>query len=148
MKKLLLLVALLVNTLIATSQTDTTKLSNYEKYLLAKEQSSNKVDTLYNTDTVYVGKEEKPEYDDLYYTPSKDKKVKKIRKPYVDPVQAFVDTLKKDNPNITVNVYELDPFYYSNRIGRFYYGGFNYWRYSNPWYYNYWYGDFGWGWVA
>lgn len=102
------------------------KKSNYEKYWQAKEDSLNKT-----TATA------KPEYDDLYYQPSKDaKKVKKNKRIDVDQI---VDTLVNDNPDIQVNYYyNDDPFYYSYNIGRFYHGGFNYWMYSSPWYYSNW----------
>ena len=87
------------------------------------------------------------EYDDLYYMPSKDgKQMKHQKRPDVD---AIVDTLVKKNPKIVVNnYYNDDPFFYSNRIGRFYHGGFNYWMYQNPYYfYNDWfYDDFYFGW--
>lgn len=79
----------------------------------------------------------KIEYDDLYYQPSKDApKVKRHKRNNVDQI---VDTLVKENPDIQVNYYNEDPFYYSNLISRFYHGGFNYWMYSNPWDYNNWY---------
>ena len=142
MKKLALIFTLLLFCYISFSQDSKREMSNYEKYRLQQEQNI-------APDTTQINQvADKKEWDDLYYTPKTDaKKVKKVRKPYVDPVQAFVDTLKQDNPNIEVNVYELDPFYYSDRIGRFYYGGFNRWLYSYPWYYNSWmYEDYGWGW--
>lgn len=79
----------------------------------------------------------KIEFDDLYYQPSKDgKRVKRVRRDYVKEV---VDTLVKENPNIQVTyINNYDPFFYSNMIGRFYHGGFNYWMYSSPWYYSNW----------
>jgi hypothetical protein len=101
----------------------------------------------------------KIEYDDLYYLPSKDaKSVKHVKQKSViaedtllfDAYNA-VDTLVKKNPNIQINnYYDNDPFFYSNRIGRFYHGGFNYWMYGNPWYYsNYWmYDPYDWYWES
>ena len=80
------------------------------------------------------------EYDDLYYQPSKDGKHRKRQ-----DVDMIVDTLVKQNPKIIVNnYYSDDPFFYSNRIGRFYHGGFNYWMYQNPYYYynDWFYGDY------
>jgi hypothetical protein len=122
MKRLLLTISLVLMTLILSAQ----KKSNYEKYWQAKEDSLNKT-----TATA------KPEYDDLYYQPSKDaKKIKKQKRTDVDQV---VDTLIKYNPEIKVTYeYNYDPFFYSYNLGRFYHGGFNYWMYSNPWYYSNW----------
>ena len=98
-----------------------------------------------NDSTWYPGqKEPKKEFDDLYYQPSVDgKKIKHVRRDYI---KETVDTLVKENPNIEVNyIYNDDPFYYSNMIGGFYHGGFNYWHY-NPFFYDPWDFDFGWGW--
>jgi len=68
-------------------------------------------------------------YDDLYFTPSKDKKQTKRKANRI--LILIVDTLLQQNPNIIVNnYYNDDPFYYSNMIGRFYHGGFNYWYYK------------------
>lgn len=57
------------------------------------------------------------------------------------------DTLKKDTLKQIViienNYFDEDPFYYTNNIGRFYNRGFNYWMYSNPYFYsNYWMYDY------
>jgi hypothetical protein len=41
------------------------------------------------------------------------------------------DTLVRD----TV-YYNVDPFFYTNLVGRFYHNGFNYWMYDDPWYYD------------
>lgn len=110
------------------------KQSNYEKYWESKNGKVEKLKGL-----------PKPEFDDLYFNPKTDQpRVKHQRR---NNLEQIVDTLVQENPNITVNVYDLDPFYYSNRIGRFYYGGFNRMMYSCPWYYNSWmYEDYGWGW--
>jgi len=96
-------------------------------------------------DTLNHKKQSKKEFDDLYYQPSKDGKIAKHHKR--PDVYAIVDTLVKENPDIQVNThYNDDPFFYSNRIGMFYHGGFNYWHY-NPFFYDPWYDfDFGWGW--
>ena len=131
MKRLLLIMSLVLMTLVLSAQ----KKSNYEKYWQAREDSLNKT-----TATA------KPEYDDLYYQPSKDaQKVKKNKRTDVDQV---VDTLVKDNPDIQVNYYyNDDPFLYSYNIGRFYHGGFNYWMYTDPWYYSNWmYDPYDWYW--
>ena len=93
------------------------------------------------------GQKQPKEFDDLYYQPSKDgKQMKRQRRSDVDVV---VDTLVKHNPDIQVNyINNYDPFFYSYNIGRFYHGGFNYWMYSNPYYYNsYWmYDSYDWYW--
>ena len=136
MKKLILslIVIFLMGSLLSQ------KKSNYEKYVQAKEDSISNIESSVS--------ESKPEYDDLYYQPSKDaKKIKKVKRSYTE---AMIDTLVKENLDIQVNTYYInDPFYYSNRIGRFYYGGFNYWMYSDPFYYsnNYWmYDNYDWYW--
>ena len=105
------------------------KKSNYEKYWQAREDSINK-----STASITTAK---PEYDDLYYQPSKDaKKIKKHKRADVDVI---VDTLVSENPDIQVNYYyNYDPYYYSYNIGRFYHGGFNYWMYGNSFYYSNW----------
>jgi hypothetical protein len=55
--------------------------------------------------------------------------------------------VKSESTPITVNVYDDDPYYYSNRIGMYYHSGFNYWMYNDPyyWYMSPYYG-YGWGW--
>jgi hypothetical protein len=73
-------------------------------------------------------KKSRIEFDDLYYLPSKDGNITQKN-------QKNVDTLLKEKTNITINYYNRDPFFYSNRIGRFYHGGFNYWAYSDPFFY-------------
>jgi hypothetical protein len=109
------------------------------------------------TSTLFA-QNKKIEYDDLYYLPSKDaKSVKHVKQKSVIAEDTLLfdaynvaDTLVKENPNITINYYDNNPFFYSNRIGRFYHGGFNYWMYSNPWYYsNYWMYDlYDWYWES
>ena len=146
MKKLLLSIALALLTFTLSAQK-----SNYEKYWQAREDSITKTQT-----TLSKGATEKqvtsakPEYDDLYYQPSKDvQKVKKHKRVNTeDTLRAVIDTLVKENPDIQVNyVYNDDPFYYSNMIGRYYHGGFNYWMYSDPWYYSNWmYDPYDWYW--
>jgi hypothetical protein len=106
--------------------------SNYEKYWESKNGKMEK-------------RNPNPEFDDLYFNAKTDQpRVKRQKRMNTDQI---IDTLVKENPNITVNYYELDPFYYSNMIGRYHHYGFNYWMYSNPWYYNSWfYNDFYFGW--
>jgi hypothetical protein len=134
MKKLILSLIIIFLTGTLLSQ----KKSNYEKYIQSKE------DSIINNESFAS----KPEYDDLYYQPSKD--TKKIKKHKRSDIETIIDTLVKENPEIEINTYYVDdPFYYSNRIGRFYHGGFNYWMYSNPYYYanNYWmYDSYDWYW--
>jgi uncharacterized membrane protein YgcG len=147
MKRLLLLIVLVFLTLTLSAQ----KKSDYEKYWQAREDSIAKSQTtLSNNATKNQITSVKPEYDDLYYQPSKDaQKVKKHKRVNTeDTLRAIVDTLVKQNPDIQVNYYSDDPFFYSNMIGRFYYGGFNYWMYSDPWFYNnYWmYDAYDWYW--
>jgi hypothetical protein len=101
-----------------------------------------------NDSTWSPGQKQPQEFDDLYYLPSKDGKQTKHQKR--QNIDAIVDTLVKENPDIDVT-YEYnsyDPFFYSHNISRFYHGGFNYWMYDNPWYYNnYWmYDSFDWYW--
>ena len=120
---------------------DTLKKSNYERYWEEKEG-------------IKARPEPKKEWDDLYFNAKTDgqpqMKKKKNKKPYVDPIEIIVDSLRAENPNITINnYYDNDPFYFSHNISRFYHGGFNYWMYSNPWYYsnNYWmYDSYDWYW--
>ena len=153
MKKLSLIFIALLFSYISFAQDTNREMSNYEKYVIQMQddQAKSAIQQIEKAqkdqDTLKMTKKE---WDDLYYTKADakaERKAKRQRKSYVDPVQAFVDTLKQDNPNVEVNVYDLDPFYYSDRIGRFYYGGFNRWQYSYPWYYNSWmYDDYGWNW--
>jgi hypothetical protein len=143
MKKTLLIIALalLTSTLLAQ------KKSNYEIYWQAREDSITKSQMTLSRDTTEkLISSAKSEYDDLYYQPNKDaKKVKHVKK---DNVDILIDTIIKENPNISINYYDIDPFFYSYNIGRFYHGGFNYWMYGNPWYYsNYWMFDtYDWYW--
>jgi hypothetical protein len=145
MKKLLLSIVLVLLTFTLSAQ----KISNYEKYWQAREDSITKSQmTSSNNATENQITSVKPEYDDLYYQPNKDaQKIKKHKRVNTeDTLRAIVDTLVKENPNINVNYYEYDPFLYSYNIGRFYHGGFNYWMYSDPWFYNnYWMMD-NWNW--
>ena len=108
--------------------------SNYEKYWESK-----------NGVVEQQKPEPKPEFDDLYYQPSKDqKKVKYHKKSDVDII---VDTLVSINPNIEVNTYyvDRDPFYYSySRFFRPYFIYNPYYGYSP--YYNYFYDDMYFGW--
>jgi hypothetical protein len=119
MKKSLLTIvfALLAFTLSAQ------KLSNYEKYWQAKEDSITKSQTTSSNNAT-------------------EKQITSANQQYI------LDTLVKENPDIQVNYYEYDPFLYSYNIGRFYHGGFNYWMYNDPWFYsNYWMMDnYCWDW--
>ena len=147
MKKLLLTIvfALLVLTLSAQ------KVSNYEKYWQAKEDSITKSQmTSSNNTTESQITSVKPEYDDVYYQSNKDaKKLKKQKRVNTeDTLRAIVDTLVNDNPDIQVNYYDEDPFLYSYNIGRFYHGGFNYWMYSDPWLYNNYYLNWEYGFIG
>ena len=130
------------------------KLSNYEKYWQAREDSIAKSQTTLSQDTTEKQiSSTKPEYDDLYYQPNKDvKKVKHAKRKVVvkDTLTYVVDSLVNQNSDISVNYFDADPFFYSYNIGRFYHGGFNYWMYGNPWYYNdYWmYDPYDWYWES
>jgi hypothetical protein len=153
MKKFFFTIALLILGLIATAQIDTTKMSNYEKYVLAKEQTA-KSDTIFKTDTVFVNAQ-KPEYDDLYWTPSKDQlkrkakdlrlEKKKIRLQqdllYYDAKQEVYNDL-----SFTAEIYRFHrPYYfpyYSYYWDPFYDPWFLdswYWGWNYPYYHNYWY---------
>lgn len=123
------------------NQQDTIKKSNYERYW--EEKNGMQMDKPMH---MQMKSESKPEFDDLYFQPSKDGKMMR---------HAKRDTIKKDTIRktsiikdpVTINnyYYNDDPFFYSHNIGRFYHGGFNYWHY-NPFFYDPWYDDFGWGW--
>jgi hypothetical protein len=142
MKKILLIICLLLLASILSAQ----KKTNYEKYWQAREDSITKSQTtLSNNATENQITSAKPEYDDLYYQPGKDisivKKHKKVNTE--DTLRAIVDTLVNENPDISINyMYNDDLFFYSNHLGMFYHGGFNYWHY-NPFFYNPWY-DWNW----
>jgi hypothetical protein len=150
MKKLLLIIGVVLLTSTLSAQ----KLTNYQKYWQAREDSiAQSQNALSNNATEnQITSAKSVEYDDLYFQPSKDgKRVKHVRKRNLITEDTLlynaVDTLVKENPDIQVNyIYNDDPFFYSNRIGMFYHGGFNYWHY-NPFFYDPWYDfDFGWGW--
>jgi hypothetical protein len=135
MKKLLLSIVFVLLALTLSAQ----KLSNYEKYWQAKEDSITKSQTTSsNNATENQLTSAKPEYDDIYYQPSKDaQRVKKHKRMSTeDTLRYIVDTLVKQNLDIQTNYYEYDPFLYSYNIGRFYHGGFNYWMYNDPWLYS------------
>lgn len=166
MKKLIFLIALLIIGLVATAQVDTTKLSNYEKYLLAKEKSVIP-DTIVKYDTVYV-EQEKPEYDDLYYQAKKDElkvKSKELRlekkKLRLEQSAAYYDAKQEvyEDLSYTAMIYRFhrpysfsyywywDPFYDPWFLDSWY------WGWSSPYYYgyypyryNYWYGYNNWYW--
>lgn len=123
MKKLLLIIALTLLGCVLMAQ----KKTNYEKYR-EREDSIANAQLVPNKDTT--------ELDDLYYQPIKDGKKDK-RNHKQDTVENQVVVIN--------NYYDEDPFYYSNNIGRFNHGGFNYWMYDNPYYYSSWGFGFGWG---
>jgi len=127
MKKILFLSVLLMVSLMMTSQTDTTKLSNYEKYLIAKENG------VLEKPAVKPIVED-PEFDDLYFQPYKERQKMKDKN-RKDTIEKKVVIVKN------YHYYHTDPYFYSNCIGRFHHRGFNYWYYSNPYFYS----DFGWG---
>lgn len=163
----LLLIAMLILGLTATAQKpDTTKMPNYEKYLLVKEQAA-KPDTIVKYDTVYV-EAQKPEYDDLYYTPSKDqlklkKKDLRLRKKEIrmeqDSLYYDAKTEVYNDLSFTAQIYRFhrpyygfeyynyywDPFYNPWFLDSWYYGGYPYYEYGfgYPYYHNYW--GFGYG---
>jgi hypothetical protein len=110
--------------------------SNYEKYWEEKHGSLEVHKPGRNT----LSEGDKPEFDDLYYQPSKDGK--KSRHELTKS-----DTVEKEKKVIIRNYYNDNDYFYANHISRFYHGGFNYWYYSNPFYYNPWfYDDFYFGW--
>ena len=134
MKKLWLSIVFVLLALTLSAQ----KQSNYEKYWQTREDSiTQSQTTLSGNATENQITSVKPEYDDIYYQPSKDgKKIKQHKKrvDQEDTLQAIVDTVVNYNPDVHINYFEYDPFYYSYNLGRFYHGGFNYWMYSDPWF--------------
>jgi hypothetical protein len=121
MKKLLFILTMFFFSITMMGQ----KMSNYEKYKLQQEKTESVPITHLDNDSL---KATKVEYDDLYYQPSIDNKKIKQKK------QNVIDT----SPDVIINYYDSDPFYYSYNIGRFYHRGFNYWMYDNyDWYYSY-----------
>ena len=129
------------------------KKSNYEKYWQAREDSiTQSQTTLSGNATENQITSVKSEYDDVYYQSSKDDKIvkhaKRKRINQEDTLQAIIDTVVQQNPDVQVNFFEYDPFYYSYNLGRFYHGGFNYWMYSDPWFFNNYYmmNMYNWNW--
>jgi hypothetical protein len=118
MKKLILSIVLVFMAITLSAQRKT----NYEKYWQAKEDSIKKSQAITESPVQRVDQE--------------------------DTLQAIVDTLVQQNPDVRVNYFEYDPFYYSYNLGRFYHGGLNYWMYTDPWFYNnYWMMDmYSWNW--
>lgn len=147
MKKILLLIAMLMISLIATAQLDTSKMTNYEKYYYSKDK---------NVDTV-IKKTPKVEYDDLYATSEDQKLVTTVfnrnKKTTLksQPERELYSEGYVDGLQDAYDYYTDDPFYYSNTIYRFRYPFsyswfYGYWRYPyysymNPFYYDYWYWD-------
>ena len=119
MKKLWLIIVFVLLALTLSAQ----KKSNYEKYWQAREDSIKKSQAV-NTES----------------------QVQRVDQE--DTLQAIVDTIVQQNPDVQVNYFEYDPFYYSYNLGRFYHGGLNYWMYTDPWFYNnYWtMGMYDWNW--
>ena len=169
MKKILILIAFLTLSIVTMGQKktgdDTAKLSNYEKYLLAKENAVSQ-DTVYKIDTAYVDAETVKEWDDLYYTSRKnDLKMKtkelrlekkKIRMEqqaeYYDARQEVYNDLYFYSDMRTRMYFGYRPYYYWNMYDPFYYDPFYYdgwnnwnwgfsWSWGSPYYYNsYWNG--------
>ena len=142
------------------------EMSNYEKYVLAKEQAATP-DTIVKYDTVLVG-DVKQEWDDLYYIPSKDdlrrKRAdirltqKKIR---IEQNALYYDAQQEVYEDLWFDSMYRHSFYFGFRPSYYYYGyGYNSFYY-NPWmmdswywnypyysyypYYNNWYGGNYWG---
>jgi hypothetical protein len=177
MKKILILFALSLISLIAVAQKDNTRLSNYEKYLLAKE----KVDTVYNNDTIFVDNKpvvERPEYDDLYFIAKRDTlriqskelrlKKKQLRfeqnELYFDAIEQVQDVYSDlyFHPDYRIKLYfGFRPYYHYYSYWDPFYNPFIY----DPWYayswgspyfygypywhgYNNWYYDWRWNWYS
>lgn len=116
MKKLLFIIVATFITCATFAQRNKT---NYEKYWQAKEDSITKSQmtlSKYNTENQMTSINTQ------------------------DTLQATVDTLAIENPDINVNYYyNTDPFYYSNQLGYYNHGmsmWFNY-RYNNDFYFGY-----------
>ena len=108
MKKLLLIIGIVLLTSTLSAQ----KLTNYQKYWQAREDSiARSQTTLSNNATEnQVTSVKSTEYDDLYFQPNDNgKKVKHARKRNVirqDTLEYnIVDTLVNENPNVQVNNY-------------------------------------------
>ena len=150
MKKLITLLIVLLFNYISFGQNETRELSNYEKYLLQKEQAAIP-DTIVKYDTVYV-EQKKAEFDDIYYRPSQDDldlrkqelklKQKELRLEKKE-LRKFQDSLYFDAKQEVYN-----DLYYTSLIYRFhrpYYSPYYYswyWSYDpffyDPWYYDSW----------
>jgi len=134
MKKIFLIVVFLIIGLISLAQPYTDKMSNYEKYILDKEKGIIQ-DTIIKYDTIYI-EQEKPEYDDLYFTAKKSElklKQKELRLEKRE-LKKFQDSLYYDAKR---EVY--DDLYYTSLIYRFhnpFYFSYHslYWRFSYGWY--------------
>ncbi len=141
--------------------TSTQKMSNYEKYVLAKEKAAEQ-DTIYKDDTVFVERE----WDDLYYTPSKDELKRKakdlrLRKKEIKIEQdsLYYDAKEEvyDDISFTAQIYRFhrpyygfgyysycwDPFYDPWFLDPWHYGYSPYYGFSYPYYHSYW--GFGFG---
>lgn len=158
MKKLVLILIGLLFSYISFSQEEKREMSNYEKYVLAKEQAASQ-DTVYKTDTVLVG-EEKREWDDLYYTPSKDQlklksKELRLRKKEIRMEQdsLYYDAKQEvyNDLSYTAQIYRFHrPYYfpyYSYYWEPYYDPWFlDSWYYGYSWYYPYYGFSFSWSW--
>jgi hypothetical protein len=151
MKKLVLILMGLLFSYISFAQEEKREMSNYEKYILQKEMASQ--DTVVKTDTVYV-EQEKPEYDDLYYTPSKDQlklksKELRLRKKEIRMEQdsLYYDAKEEvyEDLSFTAQIYRFHRPYYGFGYYNYYWDPFYDPWFLDSWYYGYtpWYG--GWG---
>jgi len=126
MKKLLLLIALLILSLIATAQLDTTGMTAYEKYYYIKTGE---------IDTNKIIKKTNPKYTTIFnYKKQQKEQSKEYKEAYTEDYQEGYQTA----------YYLDDPFYYTIMINRFSLGFWTYPYYNyfyDPWYYSY----YGWG---
>jgi len=160
MKKIILIIALLITTLMATAQIDTTGMSDYEKYYYIK---TGEIDTAHKNVTNSSNYESfsiddkkfkfnlktgnidaiKSENDDVYYIPSREEldrkkeelklKQKELRLEKKE-LRLYQDSLYYDAKQEVYN-----DLYYTSLIYRFHRSTFYpYWRYNyySPFYYN------------
>jgi hypothetical protein len=139
MKKLLFIIKMFFFSSIIMAENKPIEINNLDYYLLDKLSDLGyvvlpevQITASYNyQDTTKI---KKKEIDDLYYQPSRDgKQIRHVRQQRLNNV---IDTLVNENPNIKISYTtynDIDPFFYSRNINRFYHG-FNYWY--DDWYYN------------
>jgi hypothetical protein len=137
MKNLILVIAMLVISLMAAGQSDTTNMSDYEKYYYEK-NGDIKTSEIKKADV---------EYDDLYVT-SKDQKLvttvftrNKKNALSSQPEKQLYSEGYIDGLQDAYDYYIDEPFYYSNVIYRFRYPFSYSWYYDDFWrypYYSYW----------